>query len=68
MEAVSNPPVTKIVTAAKARGLNVIIGMEMQVCQVESIFKFIYDFDMDEKGRRVAIDFFCNMFGYKYEG
>lgn len=67
MEAVSNPPETKIVKAAKERGLNYIIGMEMQVCQVESIFKFIYDFDMDERGRKVAAQFFCDLFGYKYE-
>ena len=64
MEAVSNPPETKIVKAAKAKGLNVILGVEMQVCQVETIFKTIFDFDMDDKGRQIALDFFCDLFGY----
>ena len=66
MEAVSNPPETKLVQRARACGLHVIVGMEMQVCQVEAIFKFLFDFDMDDKGRQAAIDFYCKQFDYTY--
>lgn len=66
MDAVSNPPETALIRKAKERGLPVVLGMEMQVCQVESLFKFLFDFDMDDRGRKAAIDFFCKMFGYTY--
>lgn len=66
MEAVSNPPETALVRRARADGLHVIVGMEMQVCQVEAIFKFLFDFDMDDNGRRAATDFYCKQFNYTY--
>ena len=67
LDAVSNPPETALIKKAKQRGLNVVLGMEMQVCQIQSLFKFLFDFDMDDKGRKAAIEFFCEMFGYTYQ-
>jgi shikimate dehydrogenase len=67
MDAVSNPPETTLIQRAKARKMRTIIGMEMLVCQVEAIFDFLFNFKMDDRGRKAATDFYCKLFGYEYK-
>lgn len=65
MDAVSNPPETKLVQYAKSKGYKTVIGMDMLVCQVEAIFDFMFGVKLDSRGREAARDFYCKLFNFK---
>lgn len=67
MEAVSNPPRTRFVAAAQARGLNVILGMDMMVEQLAAIFSFLLDVRLPDDGKEFARQFYRDRFDYRDE-
>lgn len=65
MEAVSNPPRTSVIQRAEVLGLNHILGMDMLVCQVAALCKFLLGVDVPEEAKNIGRDFYCELFQYK---
>lgn len=64
LEAVSNPPETGLIRAAKERGLGTLLGMDMLVEQMTTMFRFLLDVELPPEAREIARDYYCDLFGY----
>ena len=62
-DSIINPPKTETILAAEQNGLNTVPGMRMLVSQMDLIFKFLWDVDLQEEHKKACIDHMCSYLG-----
>lgn len=62
-DSVINPPKTETILAGEKNGLNTVPGMQMLVSQMDVIFKFLFDIDLQPAHKQACIDHMCRYLG-----
>lgn len=62
-DSVINPPKTETILAGEKNGLNVIPGMQMLVSQMDVIFKFLFDVELQPAHKAACIQHMCRYLG-----
>ena len=64
-DSIINPPKTETILAAEKNGLNTVPGMQMLVSQMDLIFKFLFDVDLQAEHKQACIAHMCEYLGVK---
>lgn len=62
-DSIINPPKTETILAAEANGLNTVPGMKMLVSQMDLIFKFLWDVELQEEHKQACVAHMCGYLG-----
>lgn len=62
-DSIINPPKTETILAAEANGLNTVPGMRMLVAQMDLIFKFLWDVDLQPEHKQACVEHMCKYLG-----
>jgi shikimate dehydrogenase len=62
-DSIINPPKSETILAGEKNGLNVVPGMKMLVAQMDLIFKFLFNREINEKQKEAALDELCKFLG-----
>lgn len=66
-DSVINPPKTETILAAEKNGLNTVPGMQMLVSQMDLIFKFLFDVDLQPEHKQACAEHMCRYLGVPCE-
>lgn len=62
-DSVINPPKTETILAAEKNGLNTVPGMQMLVSQMDVIFKFLFDVELQPEQKAACVAHMCEYLG-----
>ncbi len=62
-DSVINPPMSETIEAGVRNGLNTVPGMQMLVSQMDVIFKFLFDVDLQPEHKKACVEHMCNYLG-----
>ena len=62
-DSVINPPKTETILAGERNGLNTVPGMQMLVSQMDVIFKFLFDVELQPRHKAACVAHMCEYLG-----
>lgn len=62
-DSIINPPKSETILAGEKNGLNTVPGMQMLVSQMDLIFKFLFDVDLQPEHKKACVEHMCNYLG-----